>query len=58
MARYLLRGFVDRPDTLHPSVKDVDIYLINAAGTWSLIHPGEKLDPVLAERVIRDHGGE
>jgi class 3 adenylate cyclase len=38
----------------NPYVKDVDIFLINAAGTWSLLHVGEKLAPEIAERVVRD----
>ena len=41
-----------------PSVKELDIYLINQAGTWSLLHPGQKLDPALAERIIKNHREE
>jgi class 3 adenylate cyclase len=35
-------------------VTELDVYLINASGTWSLIRPGEKLDPVLAAAIVRD----
>jgi class 3 adenylate cyclase len=35
----------------NPYVKEVDIFLINAAGTWSLLNVGKKLDPALAERL-------
>ena len=43
-------------DAVHsnPYVRNVDIYLINAAGTWSLITPGHKLDPALTERVAKE----
>lgn len=37
----------------NPYVKDVDIYLINSAGSWSLLHVGEKLAPGLAEAVAK-----
>ena len=30
-------------------MKDLDIYLINHAGTWSLVRPNDKLDAALAE---------
>lgn len=35
-------------------VVDVDVYLINAAGTWSLIQAGRKLDSAIAEKVVKD----
>ena len=35
----------------NPYVKEVDLYLVTPAGTWSLLHVGKKLDPALAERV-------
>jgi class 3 adenylate cyclase len=40
-------------DAVHSNayVKDVDIYLINASGSWSLIHVGSKLAPEIAEQV-------
>ena len=38
--------------------RTLDIYLINQAGTWSLIHLGKKLDPALAERIIKSHREE
>lgn len=43
-------------DAVHsnPYVKDVDIYLINTSGSWSLIHAGRKLAPEIAERVNRE----
>src|SRR5262249_28743283 len=42
----------------NPYVKEVDIYLINAAGTWSLLHVGKKLDPSLSERLMTDRREE
>ncbi len=42
-------------DAVHSNayVKDVDIYLINTSGSWSLIHVGGKLAPEIAEQVER-----
>ena len=42
----------------NPYVKDVDIYLINAAGTWSLLHAGKKLDQALTDRLIKERREE
>jgi class 3 adenylate cyclase len=44
------------PDAVQSNayVTEVDVYLINASGTWSLIRPGEKLDPALAAEIVRD----
>jgi class 3 adenylate cyclase len=42
----------------NPYVKDLDIYLVNSAGTWSLLHVGKKLDPQLTERLRRRHREE
>ncbi|MCC8432923.1 HAMP domain-containing protein [Reyranella aquatilis] len=44
------------PDAVQSNayVTDVDIFLINASGTWSLIRPGEKLDPGLAAEIVRE----
>ena len=58
MARYFFDELLTDPIRSNPSVKDLDIYLINQAGTWSLIHPGQKLDPALAERIIKNHREE
>ncbi len=37
----------------NPFVKDVDIYLINSSGAWSLLHVGRKLASDLAETVTK-----
>src|SRR6266851_308569 len=58
MSKFFFEDFFTDPVRSHPYLKNVDIYLINAAGTWSLIHPGKKLDPALAERVARDRREE
>ena len=55
MARYFFDDLLSDPVRSNPSIKDLDIYLINQAGTWSLIHPGEKLDPALAEHILKNH---
>jgi class 3 adenylate cyclase/HAMP domain-containing protein len=58
MTRYFFDELLTDPVRSNPSIKELNIYLINQAGTWSLIHPGQKLDPVLAERVIKNHREE
>jgi class 3 adenylate cyclase/HAMP domain-containing protein len=58
MSKFFFEDFFTDPVRSHPYLKNVDIYLINAAGTWSLIHPGKKLDPVLAERLARNRREE
>jgi len=57
MGRYFFDELLSDPVRSNPSIKALDIYMLNAAATWSLIHPGQKLDPALAER-IRQHGRE
>jgi class 3 adenylate cyclase len=54
MSKYFFEDFFSDAVRSNPYVKDVDIYLINAAAAWSLIHVGQKLDPALAERVARE----
>jgi class 3 adenylate cyclase len=58
MARYFFDELLTDPIRSNPSVKELDIYLINHAGTWSLIHAGQKLDPALAEHIIKNHREE
>ncbi len=43
-------------DAVHSNayVKDVDIYLINTSGSWSLLHAGTKLAPELAAKIERE----
>lgn len=55
MARYFFDDLLSDPVRANPSIKDLDIYLINQSGTWSLIHPGQKLDPGLAEHILKNH---
>ncbi len=55
MSKFFFEDFFTDPVRSHPNLKNVDIYLINAAGTWSLLHPNKKLDPALAERVAKNH---
>lgn len=54
MSRFFFEDLFDDAVDSNPYVKDVDIYLVNDTGSWSLIRPGKKLDPGLAERVIRN----
>jgi class 3 adenylate cyclase/HAMP domain-containing protein len=58
MAKYFFDELLTDPVRSNPSIKELDIYLINQSGTWSLIHPGQKLDPALAERIVKDRREE
>jgi class 3 adenylate cyclase/HAMP domain-containing protein len=58
MAKYFFDELLTDPVRSNPSIKDLDIYLVNQAGTWSLIHTGQKLDPALAERIVKNHREE
>jgi class 3 adenylate cyclase len=58
MSKFFFEDFFTDPIRSHPYLRNVDIYLINAAGTWSLIHPGKKLDPAFAERLARNQREE
>lgn len=53
MSRYFFEDYFSDAVQSNPYVRDVDIYLINASGTWSLIRVGEKLDPALAAEVMK-----
>jgi len=35
-------------------VEDVDLYLVNDAGAWSLLHQGQKLAPEIVQRIGKD----
>ena len=37
MSKFFFEDFFTDPVRSHPNLKNVDIYLINAAGTWSLV---------------------
>ncbi len=52
MAKYFFDELLTDPVRSNPSIKELDIYLINQTAAWSLIHPGQKLDPSLAERIV------
>ncbi len=58
MSKFFFEDLFSDPVRSHPYLKDIDIYLINAAGTWSLLHPGKKLDAALAERVAKSRREE
>ena len=54
MSKFFFEDYFSDAVHSNPYVRNVDIYLINAAGTWSLITPGHKLDPALTERVAKE----
>jgi len=58
MAKYFFDELLTDPVSSNPSIKELDIYLINQSGTWSLIHPRQKLDSALAERIVKDRREE
>lgn len=47
-------------DALHsnPYLKEVDLFLVTPAGAWSLLHIGQKLDPALVERLMKERREE
>lgn len=53
MSQFFFEDYFSDAVQSNAYVTDVDIYLINTSGTWSLIHPGEKLDPALAADVVK-----
>ena len=58
MSKFFFEDLFSDAVRSNPYVKDLDIYLINAAGTWSLLHVGKKLDPALSERVMKSRREE
>ena len=51
MSKFFFEDIFSDAVRSNPYVKDVDIYLINASGAWSLLHVGKKLPPALVERI-------
>jgi class 3 adenylate cyclase len=58
MSKFFFEDLFSDAVRSNPYVKDVDIYLANSAGTWSLLHAGKKLDPALAERIKKSRPEE
>jgi len=54
MSRYFFEDYFSDAVRSNAYVTAVDIYLINASGTWSLIRPGERLDPGLVAEILRE----
>ena len=54
MSKFFFEDLFSDAVRSNPYVKDVDIYLINVSGTWSLLHVGKKLDPVIAAEVAKN----
>ena len=42
----------------NPYLKEVDLFLVTPAGAWSLLHIGQKLDPALVERLMKERREE
>jgi HAMP domain-containing protein len=58
MSKFFFEDLFSDAVRSNPYVKDLDIYLINAAGTWSLLHVGKKLDSALSERMMKSRREE
>jgi class 3 adenylate cyclase len=58
MSKFFFEDLFSDAVRSNPYVKDVDIYVVNAAAAWSLLHVGKKLDPALAERVMKSQREE
>jgi class 3 adenylate cyclase len=58
MSDFFFRDLFADAERSNPYVKDVDIYLVTSAGTWSLLHAGKTLDPARAQRVMASHREE
>ena len=54
MSQYFFEDYFSDAVRSNAYVTDVDMYLINASGTWSLIRPGKKLDPALAAEILKE----
>jgi class 3 adenylate cyclase len=52
MRRYFFKDMFSDAVANNEYVRDVDLYLVNDAGAWSLLHTGTKLDPAIAARVV------
>jgi len=53
MSDFFFRDLFSDAVRSNPYVKDVDLYLVTPAGTWSLLHVGERLDAALVENVLK-----
>ncbi len=58
MSKFFFEDLFSDAVRSNPYVKEVDIYLISTAGTWSLLNVGKKLDPALAQRLQKDRRAE
>ena len=47
MSKFFFEDLFSDAERSNPYVKNIDLYLINSSGTWSLLHVGRKLDPAL-----------
>jgi len=54
MSRYFFEDYFSDAVRSSAYVADVDMYLVNDSGTWSLIRPGEKLDPIRAAEILKE----
>ena len=53
MSSYFFKDLFSDAVANNDYVKAIDLYLVNASAAWSLIHTGMKLDPKIADHVIK-----
>jgi class 3 adenylate cyclase len=58
MSKYFFNDLFSEAITSNEYVKDVDLYVVNAAAAWSVLHTGTKLVPEIADRVAKTGGYE
>lgn len=51
MSDFFFRDLFSDAVRSNPYVKEVDLYLVTPAGSWSLLHIGKKIDPELVRKV-------
>jgi class 3 adenylate cyclase len=54
MADYFFKEMFADAVTASDYVHEVDLYFVNDDAAWSLLNPGQKLDPVIAANVARE----
>ena len=53
MSKYFFKDMLADAVANNEYVKDADLYLVNDAGAWSLLHAGTRLAPGIVDRVVK-----
>jgi class 3 adenylate cyclase len=54
MSAYFFKDMFSDAVANNEYVRDLDLYLVNDAGAWSLLDAGTKLAPAIADRVVKE----